>query len=727
MDSANFPGRSILRILIVSLLGVCLAAFAAGEKKDPDPARFEAAGARVYRAEPGRALMAATKVAPADSVGRFLAGKGLSAATVASLRTASEKRDARGGMTHVRLEQRVAGLRVADAYVKATLNARGELIHVIENAAAVPAAGVAPASVNEAQALQATLAHLYPGVPTPALLTRQGNVVVFDRPLPFHEPPTVERIAIAMDDGSLRTGFEVETWSEKNNVLHYTLVSGDGRVLASELRTNTDQYKVFTENPNVTPQTVISGPGSGNPQSPAGWLSGSETTHNIGGNNVHAYLDTDANNSPDPGGTPVTNAKFLDAADLTLTPSTDKNRSVAVQNLFYLNNVMHDTLYSHGFDEAAGNFQINNFGKGGLGNDAVNAEAQDGSGVDNANFATPNDGQSPRMQMYLWTGKGVDQVAIGSTNYPAQGAVFGPPLDATGVTGTIVLANDGVGTTTDACEALPSGSAAGKIVLADRGSCAFVVKVKNAQNAGAVGAIIANNAGDSIFTMGGTDATITIPAVFIGKTNGTAIKAVLPTTGTIRLTNPPPLQRDGDVDSDIVFHEYGHGLSWRMIGKMSGPMSGAIGEGNSDAFAVILDEDDVVGEYSFNDPLGLRSAPYTNYPRTYGDVTGSEVHFDGEVYGAIGWRLFQLYTAAGIPKSSLLDDLVDGMNFTPAGPAFEDMRDGILTSVLNNNPSHECLVWQAFAQYGVGVGAKGKVQGSRVVVTESFALPSQCQ
>jgi len=190
------------------------------------------------------------------------------------------------------------------------------------------------------------------------------------------------------------------------------------------------------------------------------------------------------------------------------------------------------------------------------------------------------------MQMYLWTGKGVDQVSIGATNYPAQGAIFGPPLDATGVSGTIILANDGVGTTSDACEALPSGSAAGKIVLADRGTCAFVVKVKNAQNAGAVGAIIANNAGDSIFTMGGTDATITIPAVFISRTSGTAIKAGLPTAGTIRLTSPPPLQRDGDIDSDIVFHEYGHGLSWRMIGKMSGPMSGAIGEGNSDAFAV---------------------------------------------------------------------------------------------------------------------------------------------
>ena len=60
----------------------------------------------------------------------------------------------------------------------------------------------------------------------------------------------------------------------------------------------------------------------------------------------------------------------------------------AVTNLFYLNNVLHDKLRRHGFTEAAGNFQANNFGPGGVGNDPVNAEAQDGGGTNNANFAT---------------------------------------------------------------------------------------------------------------------------------------------------------------------------------------------------------------------------------------------------------------------------------------------------------------------------------------------------
>ena len=61
--------------------------------------------------------------------------------------------------------------------------------------------------------------------------------------------------------------------------------------------------------------------------------------------------------------------------------------------------------YRYGFTEAAGNFQVNNYGNGGLGGDAVNAEAQDGGGTNNANFGTPPDGTQPRMQMYVGTSR----------------------------------------------------------------------------------------------------------------------------------------------------------------------------------------------------------------------------------------------------------------------------------------------------------------------------------
>jgi hypothetical protein len=375
----------------------------------------------------------------------------------------------------------------------------------------------------------------------------------------------------------------------------------------------------------------------------------------------------------------------------------------------------------------------------------VRAEAQDGGGLDNANFATPPDGRPPRMQMYLWAGKGVVQLVVDAPasiqgTYPAAGAEFGPKLGKAGVTADLVLANDGTGTTTDACEPL-QGAVTGKIVVVDRGVCPFVAKVKNAQNAGAAAVVVVNVRGDSLIAMGGTDATITIPSILVGLTDGTKIKAGLPGHGTVRLTDPPPLRRDGDLDSDIVWHEYGHGLTWRMIGSMQGPLSGAIGEGMSDVLATVVNENDVLGEYAFDDPIGIRRFPYHNYPLTYGAVSGTEVHNDGEVYAAIGWRMFELFRQQGLTQDDLLAMLVDGMNYTPQSPAFEDMRDGILASVAQSGSGRECLVWRAFARYGVGVGAHAQYNVGNAVsigggtdnnpnptvrVAESFLLPAQC-
>lgn len=76
--------------------------------------------------------------------------------------------------------------------------------------------------------------------------------------------------------------------------------------------------------------------------------------------------------------------------------------NATVTQLFYTTNLIHDLYYRYGFNEVAGNFQQYNFGRGGQENDAVIANAQDGSGYNNANFMTPPDGQNGRMRMYLW-------------------------------------------------------------------------------------------------------------------------------------------------------------------------------------------------------------------------------------------------------------------------------------------------------------------------------------
>ncbi|HSC62107.1 MAG TPA: M36 family metallopeptidase [Caldimonas sp.] len=688
--------------------------------------------ARVVRAAPGQALARAAQASRRAAVQESLRNRGASDATAGSLVEVD------GGVskfdrTHVRLQQQVAGQVVYGTSVKATFNERGELVHLIEKVAPVPSTAPTPASIDERQALDAAMALVHPDVragfqPGP----RAGQTLRFRGGSFFHEDPSVTRVLVPQPDGSLAQGFLVETWTQRANLLDHTLVGGDGTVLAVERRTASDTYNVFTVDPSKTPQTAVAGPGAGNVESPSGWLgSGAQTTININGNNASAYLDVDSNNVPDAGGSAVTVGDFLAAADLGQSPSGTTNRAVAVQNLFYLNNVIHDVLYRHGFNEAAGNFQIDNFGKGGAGGDPVNAEAQDGGGTDNANFATPKDGARPRMQMYLWTGAGAThEVVVGSTLYAAMGAEFGPALSTTGLSGQIVPAVDGVGTIGDGCEALTT-NVSGKIALVDRGNCDFVVKAKNAQTAGAIALIVANNADTAIFTMGGTT-KVRIPAVMVSRADGAALRSKAPpVNGTMRRKAIQPLQIDGDLDSDIVFHEYGHGLTWRMIGGMSGPLAGAIGEGASDVVAFMVNGNDVMAEYAFSNPNGIRRYPYAGYPLTYADVKGAEVHDDGEIYAAAMWRLRELWVKSKRSNDALFDHFVDGMNYTPPTPAYEQMRDGMLDAIAATAGSDAiarcALVWKAFAQFGIGDGATGVVsRRGAVSITPSTSTRADC-
>jgi PKD repeat protein len=127
------------------------------------------------------------------------------------------------------------------------------------------------------------------------------------------------------------------------------------------------------------------------------------------GNNVYAGTDADANNIIEYSANGGSNLDFNFPFTAGAIPFI--NRDASVTNLFYMNNRLHDILYHFGFDELAGNFQQNNYGNGGSGNDQVKAEAMDGSGTNNANFSTPTDGSAPRMQMYLWTNSNPDRDA----------------------------------------------------------------------------------------------------------------------------------------------------------------------------------------------------------------------------------------------------------------------------------------------------------------------------
>ncbi|MCK6588248.1 MAG: M36 family metallopeptidase, partial [Polyangiaceae bacterium] len=164
---------------------------------------------------------------------------------------------------------------------------------------------------------------------------------------------------------------------------------------------------------------------------PDPWLGAGATT--TSGNNVDAYADLVAQDGFTAGGdlrASTTAANTFDRVyDTAAFPQANNNQIMAaVTQLFYDINWLHDYYYDSGFNEASGNAQVSNFGRGGAGNDPILAEAQDYSGTNNANMTTPGDGSSPRMQMYLWDGPGQGTLTVQPINLTptSKSASFGP-------------------------------------------------------------------------------------------------------------------------------------------------------------------------------------------------------------------------------------------------------------------------------------------------------------
>ncbi len=154
-------------------------------------------------------------------------------------------------------------------------------------------------------------------------------------------------------------------------------------------------------------------------------------------------------------------------------------QKAAISSLFYIDNFLHDFFYDAGFNEAAGNAQFDNYGRGGIGGDTIRAEAQDSSGTNNANMSTPADGGRPRQQMYIWSGPQNETITVNSQ--PAGGTLppsynpfqigtanFGPQVFD--VTADVVRVDDGVGAVNDGCEVPFVTSVTGKIAFIDRGA-----------------------------------------------------------------------------------------------------------------------------------------------------------------------------------------------------------------------------------------------------------------
>ncbi|WP_312750622.1 T9SS-dependent M36 family metallopeptidase [Epilithonimonas hominis] len=540
-------------------------------------------------------------------------------------------------------------------------------------------------------------------------------------------------------------------------------------------------YNVFAlpvESPIHGTRSMISNPWFLD-ASPDGWhtISGgiySGSYNTTRGNNVMAYEDAGNKNAAgmyaDGGASRMFDFPFSIDNQYTV------NQNAAITNLFYINNKMHDIFYRLGFTETAKNFQAFNFGKGGLQNDYVQAEAQDGGGTDNANFSTPSDGFRPRMQMYLWNPALTERVfyntppeAIGRKVKNYVSTTFGPALDVIGVTADVKLSP-----VLDGCTALPAGSLAGKIGLIERGTCSFTVKVKNAQEAGAAAAIIYNMPDSTPTTgMGGTDASITIPSVLVENVEGVYMKGLIDSGKNVNVTlkydASTQIFRDGSFDNGIIAHEYGHGISTRIVGSLSSSVNKEqMGEGWSDIFALMLtnrpgDNASVargIGNFASSLPVtgaGIRPRPYSPdfavNEYTYGKTNGMEytntsgqivpdVHSIGFIWATMLWDLHWKYaekygyssdvmanTSNG--STRFLQLVIDALKLTPTNPGFIQGRDAILAAEeATTQGTDKCMIWEVFAKRGLGVNAASGSTTNINDQVEDFTKPAddaRCQ
>ncbi len=519
-------------------------------------------------------------------------------------------------------------------------------------------------------------------------------------------------------------------------------------------------YPIPLESPNHGDRELVIDPADPI-ASPFGWhdtngLPGPEFTITRG-NNAWAYQDIfDQNNSyndePDGGDSLLFDFPFSESSNFPYTQI-----DAGVTNLFYWNNIMHDVWYQYGFDEAAGNFQVNNYGNGGQGGDPVRAEALDGAGSNNANFATDVDGSSSRMQMFIWGGDppgsaGNTTITVTSPDtvageYNFAPAAFGGSFSSTPLVGQVILVDDGVGLTSDACQNIVNGSEMqGKIALIDRNLCEFGAKILKAENEGAIAVIMCNNVGGGPVTMapGAVGDQVTIPSGMISLANCNLLKTFLNDTllveiggGDFTIPNPGPSARDGDLDNGVIAHEYTHGISGRLTG---GPNSGfgcltneeQEGEGWSDWFALVMnttaemtaDQGRGIATYAVNQPTtggGIRRFRYSRSmnvnPQTYGDFNGSqEVHDVGELWTDMIWDMYwnlidlhgfdsDFYHGTG-GNNIAMQLVLDGLKLQPCNPTFPEARDAIIAAdEADYNGDHICLIWKTFARRGLGFSA----------------------
>ena len=548
--------------------------------------------------------------------------------------------------THVYLRQKHQEIPVYNGQLQVHVNRDGRILSITN--AFLPGLGSSlrsrEAAIDAPQAVSSAARHLNIQVDTPPRTSGQSlgpqrvTPVVADQI--SRKPIQAELMWLPVGQAP-HLVWRFQIFSRDNQHIYDITVDAEpgppaidgGRVFTRFDWVSQDSYRVYSfpvESPNhQTPlppsdsRTLETDPWD-QTASQLGWHDTGSTSFAImRGNNVHAYHDRDGNNLP-PSSEPDCGVDLSCDFSLDLTIDPVNYTDAAVANLFYWNNLIHDIQYQYGFDEEAGNFQVNNFGRGGLGNDDVQAEAQDGGDINNARFSTAPDGQRARMQMYLWN-----------------------------------------------------------------------------------------------------------------------------------LTSP---QRDGDFDNGIIVHEYGHGISHRQVGGpstvscLSNPQQP--GEGWSDWLALVYTakpgdqgaDGRGIGTYALGQPTtgsGIRTQRYsTNQSinnHTYESITGMAIpHGVGEVWAQALWEMYwalvdehgfdaNLYTPlVGAGNHRALLYVNEGFKNTACSPTFVDARDGIIQAAVDSFGGEDvCLLWEAFAAFGLGTDAVSGGSNS-TNPTNGFSVPASC-
>ena len=375
---------------------------------------------------------------------------GVSIAQADGLRVTADYTNPDGNLSYAHLEQSINGIPVFRGEIKAGFTKDGRVIRVINNLA--PGLDYGSLSSDFGDPLNAVRSAAgYINYQLKPIDTTVNTAASNDLKTTFGTgdgATTAEKMYFPTEPGVAVPAWRVLIWEPVN--AYYVIVDANTGTMLWRKNISADQtqsstYNVYANTSSLSSSLDSPAPASPGPLDPTvttpfqaplaartnvtligneaaqgltfnnnGWINDGANGVNgeTQGNATIAGLDIDGTNGVDaplPGVGRVFTSTCTPGNVTGGVDGGDDNQSVqcralAVTQLFYLTNRYHDSLYKVGFTEAARNFQLSNFGRGGAENDRVSAEAQDSSGTNNANFATPADGTSGRMQMFRFTG-----------------------------------------------------------------------------------------------------------------------------------------------------------------------------------------------------------------------------------------------------------------------------------------------------------------------------------